>query len=53
MVHQYFQEDKFSERFEPVLKQIIEMEKEKEQSERNRRKRNKKVYWIFILVDWE
>ncbi|KAJ3319568.1 Cyclin-dependent kinase-like 3 [Boothiomyces sp. JEL0866] len=42
MSHPYFQDDRFPDRFEPVLRQTIEMEKEKEQSERLRRKRTKK-----------
>jgi hypothetical protein len=43
MNHPYFQQDKFPERFEPEIRQIIDMEKEKEQNERQRRKRAKKV----------
>lgn len=43
MQHPYFTDDRFPDRFEPELRQTIEIEKEKEQSERIRRKRSKKV----------
>ncbi|KAJ2993686.1 Cyclin-dependent kinase-like 3 [Globomyces sp. JEL0801] len=42
MNHAYFQDDRFADKFEPILRQTIENEKEKEQSERLRRKRAKK-----------
>jgi hypothetical protein len=44
MAHPYFSHDNFGEKFEPILRQTIDMEREKEQADRQRRKRSKKVY---------
>ena len=50
MQHAYFTDDRFPERFDPELRQTIEMEKEKEQNERMRRKRSKKVNYFSNLI---
>lgn len=49
MMHAYFQEDNFSERFEVELRQTIAMEREKDQADRVRRKRSKKVTHLYTI----